>query len=752
MYLIFCLFFLLNGSISGQSKTEMKNDAARKPNFTYQQPLNCSPYTAILISNLQRKIERDSLKELYNLKKTNGEYYAHSFIVTNERFDKNKSLEYGVKLQSKAGNIYTAYIPVKQMKSVLLQKGIDYLDVGKKAKADLDNARAYSNVNKIHNGQNLSQEYMGEDIIVGIIDKGFDYTHPTFYNKNASEYRTVRVWEQGESGDSPSSFSYGNELKNTDEILDNENDGLDAGSHGTHVGGIAAGSGGLPDSEYTGVAYKSDIGIVATPNYYTAEIADGINYLFNYADQVNKPCVINMSIGGHIGPHDGTSTFDQYCDQMVGNGKILVGSSGNEGNANLHLDHEFDEEETIYSLINFPGSSNNSNGKTSIDIWGEEGSDLTFSINIYNTQDNEYEDYTEYITTDTDGTYSYTLQDSDFLYSDTCTVDIAVESSNPNNGKPRVYIEFDNRDQDESGDIYDYVELEIIGENTSFNAWTSNEGKSIFTNLDYSYPTLNGNTESTVGEVGGTGESIVSVGAYTTKNNYTDFQGENHSIISYAELGELAPFSSKGPTIDGRIKPDIVAPGNVIVSSVNSYDNDYTSNSNKVVAGLTNNSDDWWFATMQGTSMAAPMMTGIIALWLEANPILTPAKIKELIDSHAVEDNYTGNVPNYTWGHGKINAQNIMKVLENTAEVEEPGGKIAVYPNPSEGRFTLAFENYNFKNASVYDLSGKKVFQTDIPKSSTKENIDLKHVAKGLYILKLSGQKITAQRKLFVKN
>lgn len=752
LYLFFCFTILFTGEGLTQSKNEMKSDTGRKPQHTYKQPSTCSPYTAIFLSKLNRKIAKDSLKQLYNLKVKDEKYYAHSFIVTTAEFEKSKAVTKGVKLQSKAGNIYTAYIPVQKIEKLLTMKGVEYIEMGKKAEATLDNAKTYTNVNKLHNGQNLLQEYMGKDVVVGIIDKGFDYTHPTFFSKDATEYRVVSVWEQGESGTPPANFDYGNELTNVDDILENENDGLNAGSHGAHVAGIASGSGGLADSEYTGVAYKSELSFVATPDYFTSEIADGIYYIFNYANQLGKSCVVNMSIGGHRGPHDGTSAFDQYCDQLVDNGKILIGSASNDGDHNLHLDHQFEEEETIYSLIEFPGSSNNTNGETYIDLWGEEGTDFTFSINIYNTQDEEYEDYTEYITTSENGTYNFTLQDSDLFYSDTCSVYVSVESSNYNNGKPHVYIDFDNRDQNETGDFYDYVELEIIGVNTSFNAWTSNQGKSVFTNLDYTYPTLNGNTKSTIGEVGGTGKSIISVGAYTTKNSYIDFQGRYQTISTYAENGDIAPFSSNGPTIDGRIKPDIVAPGNVIVSSVNSFDSNYDGNSSSVVAGLTNNDNDWWFATLQGTSMAAPMMTGIVALWLEANPNLTITKIRELIDSHGVEDNYTGNLPNYTWGHGKINAHNVMKSLENTLRIEEFDQKVAVYPNPSEGRFNLGFENNNFNSATVYDLSGKKVFQTAIPESSTQESIDLNHLTGGLYILKLSGQKITAERKLFIQN
>ena len=77
------------------------------------------------------------------------------------------------------------------------------------------------------------------------------------------------------------------------------------------------------------------------------------------------------------------------------------------------------------------------------------------------------------------------------------------------------------------------------------------------------------------------------------------------------------------------MKPDITAPGNVIISSVNSFDTEnYSQNSKYTVTGLTNGSKNWYYGTMQGTSMAAPMVTGIIANWLQTNPKLTPSDIK----------------------------------------------------------------------------------------------------------------------------
>ena len=69
----------------------------------------------------------------------------------------------------------------------------------------------------------------------------------------------------------------------------------------------------------------------------------------------------------------------------------------------------------------------------------------------------------------------------------------------------------------------------------------------------------NGSTNSTIGELGGTANDIITVGAWTTQSNTYSFDDATD---------EIAPFSSLGPTADGRVKPEITAPGDVIMSSI----------------------------------------------------------------------------------------------------------------------------------------------------------------------------------------
>jgi len=633
-----------------------------------------SPFTAFLITDLKtqenisgnRNYKDSLLIEKYGLKNINNTLYANAFIVVSDNYNQEDLSGLGFLSGSQSGEIITGLIPIEKIAAISNCSSVKYIQIGEPAKPLMDAARAATWVDWVHQGNQLPQSYKGNGVVVGIIDGGFDYTHPNFYDGTGSNnYRIKRVWEQNGTGTPPSGFSYGRELATQTAILNAQTSSAN-GSHGSHVAGIAAGAGGGASNTYIGVAPESDIVLVAyTGSTNNTSVADGITYIINYANSVGKPCVINMSLGQHTGPHDGTSFLDQYCDGVVGQGKILVGAAGNEGSKALYYGKSYTSSDTVlYSFVQFPYSSKGTNGQTSIDIWGVQSQNFWVAVNIYNTNSNSFEDWTPYISASSNTANSYTLYDDDTFSPDACSVTIATEINGLNN-KPRAYVSIDHTAQDDS---YRWAMIEIIAYNTQTKMWAddiqSSPGHAEFTNYGKGYPWVNGSTNSTVGEIGGTGNNIITVGAYTSKSSWTAYNGSNQS--SGATNGAIANFSSKGPTADGRTKPDITAPGDVIVSSVNRFDSNYPSSSNDVVSGVTNGTNNWWFAKMQGTSMASPMVTGILALWLQAYPNLTPAQAKTLLKDNAWTDSYTGTIPangSNTWGWGKIDAHEGLKDL-----------------------------------------------------------------------------------------
>src|SRR5690606_35090499 len=97
---------------------------------------------------------------------------------------------------------------------------------------------------------------------------------------------------------------------------------------------------------------------------------------------------------------------------------------------------------------------------------------------------------------------------------------------------------------------------------------------SVFESLGMSVA-VGGNTVSTVSDMG-SAKSVLLVGAYASKVNYTDINGNQWSYQSYVPAGQIVPFSSRGPMADGRIKPDIAAPGLTLATAISSFDVRYT--------------------------------------------------------------------------------------------------------------------------------------------------------------------------------
>jgi subtilisin family serine protease len=136
----------------------------------------------------------------------------------------------------------------------------------------------------------------------------------------------------------------------------------------------------------------------------------------------------------------------------------------------------------------------------------------------------------------------------------------------------------------------------------------------------------------------GTSREVITVASYTTQG---------------AGVGSIASSSSRGPTRDGRAAPTIAAPGRWVMSAR--------------ARGIANGSDRYHL--LSGTSMAAPHVTGAIALLLQRNPDLTQAQIRNHLVDSARADTFTGTVPNNTWGHGKLDAKGAFDAV---SPAEEP--------------------------------------------------------------------------------
>ena len=634
----------------------------------------------------------------------------------------------------------TAFVKISELPLLENEECILYIDAGENMSSEVDNARVFTNVDKVHMGNStLNNSYKGNGVLVGIIDFGFDYNHINFRDEDGN-FRIIRIWNQADnSGFSPVGFDYGTEFYGYDleEGLDEPPYDTPYGSHGTHVAGIAAGKGinpetvGMaPESEIILVTRKSvsldfpDDGLTQYPN--ASYVSDAINYLVGVAQSLQMPLVINMSFGTNQGPHDGTDLLSQSINSISENnsGVIIFKSAGNDGNKDKHVELNFKNLETKYiwtEEISSQYEINNSERLHYIDFWGDnQGINSAFTVNfgVYDRYWNEYD--SEIWQINVNGSYlgSIDLIDDDFIGSDDWSIDIFSEI-NPLNQRPhlRLKIETDNNDDD------DNLLITITSQNTTVHAWV-NSGKFISPD-GYDFVTPDGFYSVTEP---GNADGLITVAAY----NVTD--------TGAGEIENISDFSSRGPRIDGALTPDIAAPGNTIVSSVNSYDQEYMPGGiyfNDVVYS----DDTAKFALSQGTSMAAPVAAGITALWLEANPNLTTADVRYIIQETAKTDGFTESfitTPNRYWGYGKIDALAGIQLFESSLFLNDyEHDNFILYPNPTNDFVNFDNSTLKFKNLEVINLIGQAILKLNL-EDSNQNKLDISNFEKGLYFFKFS--------------
>ena len=167
--------------------------------------------------------------------------------------------------------------------------------------------------------------------------------------------------------------------------------------------------------------------------------------------------------------------------------------------------------------------------------------------------------------------------------------------------------------------------------------------------------------------------NVICVGGSNRRNMIMNINGEKaSSSISLLPENDVISWSSAGPTLDGRQKPDVLAPGYNIISAMSScmtqasVIEDVAKIGSSLIESWREDGRPVNMIAESGTSMSTPVVTGIIALWLQADPTLTPAKIKEVLAATSKHINEKVTYPNNTYGHGEINAYegllNILKI------------------------------------------------------------------------------------------
>lgn len=670
-----------------------------------------------------------------------------AYLLVDSAFQRSALAELGIHVNVDLVDMLTTDVPLHSIEQLSILPGVKYVQLAEPVKPQMDKVRLATGAESLHQGEGLSGSFTGKGVVIGVIDAGFDYTHPNFYTSDGKALRIQRVWEQDYAkGTPPDGFRYGAEFSTSEAILKASGD-MPTNSHGTHVTGIAAGA--YSGNDWYGVAPDAELVLVSmsSDSAYTADnvnVSDAIAYIFNYADSVNKPCVINMSLGSQIGPHDGTSFFDQMANRLQGKGRLLVGSVGNFGKEKIHVSRTFAsaQDEPLKTFVDFTEKPDAKSADAKIDIWGEVGMDYDVQLVVYNYKNGQIAQTSEKISAVNSNSYVFELTSNS-------KGSIAVTTElNPLNNKPHALLNLSVKSLRNG-----YAVGLIISPRSSgtVHAWADN------THVKFTHHQVDGwndgDTQHTLGEIGGTAEGILSVGAYTTRNTYTELNSATEKTTGEI-LEQISSFSATGPTVDGRMKPDIAAPGSFIISSMSSH---YAALSSHPLTGYVSwNESSYPYGYMQGTSMAAPVVTGIMATWLQACPDLSISDVRDVLKNTARTDEYviqTSNVAD-VWGYGKVDAlKGIQHILSSTGiEKVNSADAYKIEFSGNNLKLKVCEPSVSSMFVNIYTMNGVLAHSKALHSLQQGEEcfISLAHLPKGVYAAQIVCGKVHSVYKLII--
>lgn len=626
--------------------------------------------------NVLKDLERDDMKLDKHLVVTSkGAQTMYSCIIYTKNPEKLKSD--GFLVQSQLPTFSTALVSLEDIERLMELPYVTSVMGPTFDELHNDVSRAQSGASLLQDGVFNNTAYNGTGVLVGIFDSGIDWKHPDFRQVNdQTKSRIVSIWDQTLTPQgaetSPAGFITGVEY--TRAHIEDELDGTptnfvretDTNGHGTHVAGTVAGNGaGFANKRHKGFSSEADIVFVKGGNgsFPTTNTINALTYFKNVATALNKPIVVNMSIGGQGSAHDGTSSHEVAVDNFTssGPGRVVVISAGNDYGIKLHRKVDI-AAGAAQSYTFTVGSDTSAASIFSFIMYANDNSPVTAKLTAPDGQQ-----YIQNISTNTTHSilgggltatmYNYWGSDNNKRYVQLVVSRVSGSTTNCQGN----------------------YTLEITNNGTqpiTAHGWLYNQG--VGTTLQ------NGDNEYIVGSPGNA-TSAITVASYLGRVSWMTALGAYGYPNTPQEM--ISSFSAQGPRVDNFQKPDITASGQAVISA-------RSSNSAPAATNIIENTN--YYVMNQGTSMSSPGVAGAVGLLLQANPTLTAAQVKSRLTSNARKDDATGNVPNVRWGYGKLD---IYKAVTAEVGCVASNFETVTYDEPN---ITINAEsNTTFSNAAL---------------------------------------------------
>jgi subtilisin family serine protease len=515
----------------------------------------------------------------------------------------------------------------------------------------------------------------GQGVVVGIIDTGIDFRHLDFTvpGSGGQQTRIKALLDMTVYGSQTPDPGWNYSLPGQNAVIghlytepeinaalqlpkpaDQNADNIkqrDKSGHGTHVAGTAAGNGQASPANgtYNGMAPAADLIVVKASrendgddSFGTTDLINAIQFIQQKAGELGEPFVINLSLGAQFGPHDGTLPDERAIDALVNSaaGRAVCVAAGNEGDSSIHARGTVPAGGSLVANFNVNGEA------LFVDLY--QGHADRFTVTVARPDGT------------TLGPVSY--DPNGFTFPNGQASDTYLEIYNANddkgdmdsaNDQPDIFLVFKPGAPDGQWKIT--LQDADAGSNQPFDAWA--EGVGVYFDYLADFSRLVSSP--------GTARGAITVGAFVTRS-------------ASQTIGSAASFSSPGPTADGRLKPEISAPGHYLYSALSTDAVDIPG-----IIGTGNDAptDSVHYTGLSGTSMATPVATGAVALLLQSNPSLSIDQIKSRLTTYSVKDIFTGTADwNSRLGFGKLNIFNSINQTGGGVGRYSISGRVT-YPN-----------------------------------------------------------------------